>query len=171
MITAENKVWGWTLVYRMLSGTSGRYSHVVKGFIWLGDTWPEWRSLKDYKAAAPDLSPLLPSFLSLPLYSTLLSCGLFCCCPPSCLSTFHSPGYLSILSQRSVSVLVCVRVCPYVCVCWRRWPTGLASGHFIKVCFNLLLCSCELLHPGTRMHAHRHMHMHTWSSPSWDMAY
>lgn len=57
-----------------------------------------------------------------------------------------------------VSGGACLCVCAHTCA-WKRWPTGLASGHFIKVCFNLLLCSCEPLHPET----HTGIHIHTYS--------
>lgn len=64
----------------MLSEASGRCSYVVKWFIWLGDTWPEWRSSKHYQAAAPDLSP--PTFPPSP--SVLLSpVDCFAAVPPS----------------------------------------------------------------------------------------
>lgn len=58
----------------MLSEARGRYSCVVKWFIWFEDTW--W-NLKHYRSAVADLSPS-PS--PLPLCASL-SCGLFCCRP------------------------------------------------------------------------------------------
>lgn len=93
-----------------LSEASGRYSPALKWFICLRDTWPEWRSLKYYRPAAPDLPAPPPA--SLPLQPlSLLDC-FAPCAPPTRPVCPHS-----ILQDTSPS---CPSgVCPplFVCVC------------------------------------------------------
>lgn len=116
----------------------------------LGQETPGLRQYRLQLLTSP--SPHLP--LPLPLYSSLLSKGLFCFCPFICLHSFHQETSPSCPPGACPSLCVRQHVCVFVCV----EGGGLRALPLVTLLKCVLIYSFAPVSPCILTHMHTHAH-------------